>query len=141
MDHVGLLLQDIEAGGSVVGKVSHLYLQTGRFSHDLKIVRLESEGVLEAFGCLYEVLLLLIDAGTSMPTEHAPHLAFHEGKFGDFEGLGVLPQCLEEEGLEGVGLGVFGMQFQQFLCTLDSLFVVFGVVEFLSERGLTASCL
>lgn len=52
LDHIGLLLQNGEASGSMVVMIPHLNLQGSCFSHQIDIIRLHSQSILEALGCL-----------------------------------------------------------------------------------------
>lgn len=133
LDQVGLLLEDGEAGGSVVSVVPDLDLEAGGVLHQLQVARLEAEGVLEALGGLEEILLLLVNGGAGVPAEHAFHLALDERHLGHIDGLGVLAQSLQEQGLQCVGLGMVGMRLKQLLRVLEPFFIVLGVVEFLDK--------
>ena len=84
LNHVRFLFENIEARGSMVGEVSDLNEQAGGISHDLKVIRFYSHGILKAFGCFIEIFLLFVDGGAGMPAEHASHFAFDESHFGDF---------------------------------------------------------
>jgi len=78
LDHAWLLLQNVESRSSMISQVPDLNLQASSLTHDLKIVRLEFQSILEAFCCLSEILLLLVDAGACMPTEHTAHFTFNQ---------------------------------------------------------------
>lgn len=125
----------------MVGVVSDLYLETGCFFHGLDVVGVQSQCVLEAFGCFGKIFFLFVDAGTGMPAEHAFHFAFYEGQLGHFQGFCFFSQSLQEQGLKGIGFGMVGVDFKKFFCVLETFFIVLGVVEFLCGEGDTASCL
>lgn len=141
LDHVGLLLEDGEAGGGVVGVVAHLDLQGGGIAHDLEVVRLEAQRILEALGSLLEILALLVNGSASVPAEQALHLALQQRQLTALQRLRLLPQGQLEQRLQSDGLWVIWMRLQQLLCVLEALLVVLGVVVFLGRLGGTASCL
>ena len=78
LDLSWLGLQYGESCSNMVGVIPDLDVQTGSLTHKLGVVRLKSEGVLKALGGLSEVLLLLVDAATGVPAEHAFHAALHQ---------------------------------------------------------------
>ena len=139
LDQTWFLLQNSETRGGVTSQISHLNLQTGCFLHQLRVVRLKSQCILEAFGSFSKIFFSLVDGGTSMPAEHTLHLTLDQRCFGHIQSLCVFAQGLKEKGLQGVGLGMVGMRFQQFICILQSLLVIFGVVELLNDLRGTAS--
>ena len=76
LGHVRFLLENIEARSSMVCEISDLNQQTSCISHNLKVVRFYSHGILKAFSCFIEIFLLFVDGGAGMPAEHASHFAF-----------------------------------------------------------------
>lgn len=122
-------------------EIPDLNLQAGSLLHKLHVVRVQTHRILETLGSLQKIFFRLVDSSTSMPAEHTLHFAFDQGNFGHLHCLRVFTQSLQEEGLQGVGFGVMRMNFQQFVCVLQSFFIVFGIVELLSVGGDTASCL
>lgn len=112
LDHIGLLLEDGEASGSVVVMVSHLDLQGSSLPHQVHIVRLDPERILEALSSLKEVLSLLVDGATRMPTEETLHLALHQCQLSYFQCFCLLVECQQEQCLQGECFGMVRMRLQ-----------------------------
>lgn len=112
LDHIRLLPQNGEASGSVIVMVPHLNLQGSSLSHQVDIIRLHPQCILEAFSCLQEILPSLVDGSTGMPTEEALHLALQQGQFAYFQSLCLFSEREQEERLEGERFGVVGMCLQ-----------------------------
>jgi hypothetical protein len=96
LDHIGLLLEYGEAGGGVIGVVAHLHLECGCLAHDLQVVWLQPKRVLEALGCLQEILALLVDCAARVPAEQALHLALQQRQLAALQRLCLLPQRQQE---------------------------------------------
>lgn len=78
LDHARFLLQDSETRARVTSQIPHLNLQTGCFLHQLSVVGLKSQCILEAFGSFSKVFFSLVDGSTGMPAEHTFHLALDQ---------------------------------------------------------------
>jgi hypothetical protein len=141
LDHIGFLFEDGEASSSVVVVVTHLNLQRSRLPHQVHVVWLHPQCILEALSCLEEILSLLVDGAAGVPTEEALHLALHQSQLSYLQRLHLLVERQQEQRLQGKCLGMVRMRLQQPLCVLEALLVVLGVVVFLGDGGGTASCL